>query len=83
MEYFTQQLINGLALGSICGLIAIGYTLVYGSTGKPRCYLGGATLIIPREHSYLVNISPEFMTVGNSNLNTALCGRLARRTEMW
>ena len=33
MEYFTQQLINGLALGSIYGLIAIGYTMVYGIIG--------------------------------------------------
>lgn len=27
---FTQQLINGLTLGSLYGLIAIGYTMVYG-----------------------------------------------------
>jgi branched-chain amino acid transport system permease protein len=33
MEYFLQQLINGLALGSIFGLIAIGYTMVYGIIG--------------------------------------------------
>jgi branched-chain amino acid transport system permease protein len=33
MEYFVQQLINGLALGSIFGLIAIGYTMVYGIIG--------------------------------------------------
>ena len=33
MAYFTQQLINGLALGSIYGLIAIGYTMVYGIIG--------------------------------------------------
>jgi len=33
MEYFLQQLINGLALGSIYGLIAIGYTMVYGIIG--------------------------------------------------
>jgi len=26
MEYFAQQLINGLTLGAIYGLIAIGYT---------------------------------------------------------
>ena len=29
MEYFVQQLINGITLGSIYGLIAIGYTMVY------------------------------------------------------
>ena len=33
MEYFVQQLVNGLTLGSIYGLIAIGYTMVYGIIG--------------------------------------------------
>ncbi|WP_249696110.1 branched-chain amino acid ABC transporter permease LivH [Stappia sp. WLB 29] len=33
MDYFIQQLINGVTLGSIYGLIAIGYTMVYGIIG--------------------------------------------------
>jgi branched-chain amino acid transport system permease protein len=33
MEYFLQQLIIGVTLGSIYGLIAIGYTMVYGIIG--------------------------------------------------
>ncbi|TAK47926.1 MAG: branched-chain amino acid ABC transporter permease LivH [Xanthobacteraceae bacterium] len=33
MEYFLQQFINGIALGSIYGLIALGYTMVYGIIG--------------------------------------------------
>ncbi len=33
MHYFLQQLINGITLGSIYGLIAIGYTMVYGIIG--------------------------------------------------
>ncbi|OHC82298.1 MAG: branched-chain amino acid ABC transporter permease LivH [Rhodospirillales bacterium RIFCSPLOWO2_12_FULL_67_15] len=33
MEYFTQQLINGVTLGAIYALIAIGYTMVYGIIG--------------------------------------------------
>jgi len=33
MAYFVQQLINGLTLGAIYGLIAIGYTMVYGIIG--------------------------------------------------
>jgi branched-chain amino acid transport system permease protein len=33
MEYFIEQLINGLTLGSLYGLIAIGYTMVYGIIG--------------------------------------------------
>ena len=36
MEYFVQQLINGLTLGSIYGLIAIGYTMVYGIIGHDQ-----------------------------------------------
>ncbi|AIQ72786.1 MULTISPECIES: branched-chain amino acid ABC transporter permease [Paenibacillus] len=30
MEYFIQQLINGISVGSIYALIALGYTMVYG-----------------------------------------------------
>src|ERR1700742_964345 len=33
MAYFSQQLINAVTLGAIYGLIAIGYTMVYGIIG--------------------------------------------------
>lgn len=33
MEVFLQQLINGVTLGSIYGLIALGYTMVFGIIG--------------------------------------------------
>ena len=33
MDNFLQQLINGVTLGSIYGLIAIGYTMVFGIIG--------------------------------------------------
>ncbi|MCS6854461.1 MAG: branched-chain amino acid ABC transporter permease LivH [Elioraea sp.] len=33
MDYALQQLVNGLTLGMIYGLIAIGYTMVYGIIG--------------------------------------------------
>jgi branched-chain amino acid transport system permease protein len=33
MEYLLQQLINGVTLGAIYGLIALGYTMVYGVLG--------------------------------------------------
>jgi branched-chain amino acid transport system permease protein len=33
MDYFLQQLVNGISLGAIYGLIAIGYTMVYGIVG--------------------------------------------------
>ena len=37
MTQFLQQLINGLSLGSIYALIALGYTMVYGII-KPVSY---------------------------------------------
>jgi branched-chain amino acid transport system permease protein len=33
MEYFLQQTINGVTLGAVYGLVAIGYTMVYGIIG--------------------------------------------------
>ena len=33
MDIFLQQIINGLVLGSIYALIALGYTMVYGILG--------------------------------------------------
>ena len=46
MEYFLQQLINGVTLGSIYGLIAIGYTMVYGIIGMTIAVL--ATVFGPQ-----------------------------------
>ncbi|MCX8500493.1 MAG: branched-chain amino acid ABC transporter permease LivH, partial [Alphaproteobacteria bacterium] len=33
LSYLAQQAINGVTLGAIYGLIAIGYTMVYGIIG--------------------------------------------------
>ena len=33
METFLQQIINGLTLGSVYALVALGYTMVYGIIG--------------------------------------------------
>src|SRR5215213_8099136 len=51
MSYFLQQLVNGLTLGSMYGLIAIGYSMVYGIIGMinfahGEIYMIGAFLTI-------------------------------------
>jgi branched-chain amino acid transport system permease protein len=51
MMYFSQQLINGLTLGAMYGLIAIGYSMVYGIIGMinfahGEIYMIGAFLSI-------------------------------------
>jgi branched-chain amino acid transport system permease protein len=45
MEIFVQQLINGLTLGSIYGLIAIGYTMVFGIIGMVNFAHGDVFMI--------------------------------------
>lgn len=45
MEPFLQQLINGLTLGSIYGLIAIGYTMVFGVIGMVNFAHGDVFMI--------------------------------------
>ena len=34
MQQFVQQLINGISLGSIYALVALGYTMIYGKIGR-------------------------------------------------
>ena len=45
MEIFAQQLINGLVLGSIYALVALGYTMVYGILGLINFAHGDITMI--------------------------------------
>jgi branched-chain amino acid transport system permease protein len=61
MEYFSQQLINGLTLGGIYGLIAIGYTMVYGIIGMinfahGEIYMIGAFCVVIT----LIILGPEY-----------------------
>jgi len=50
--YLAQQLINGLTLGSVLALIAVGYSLVYGVTGTIQFAFGEVFMI----GAYLVMI---------------------------
>jgi branched-chain amino acid transport system permease protein len=45
MDIFVQQLINGLVLGSIYALVALGYTMVYGILGLINFAHGDVTMI--------------------------------------
>ena len=45
MDIFAQQLINGLVLGSIYALVALGYTMVYGILGMINFAHGDITMI--------------------------------------
>jgi branched-chain amino acid transport system permease protein len=60
MEYFLQQLINGLTLGAIYGLIAIGYTMVYGIVGMINFAHGEIYMI----GAFIAVISFTLLTIG-------------------
>jgi len=60
MEYFLQQLINGLTLGAIYGLIAIGYTMVYGIVGMINFAHGEIYMI----GAFIAVISFTILTIG-------------------
>lgn len=45
MDIFLQQLINGLVLGSIYALVALGYTMVYGILGLINFAHGDITMV--------------------------------------
>jgi branched-chain amino acid transport system permease protein len=53
MVTFIQQLINGLTLGAVYGLIAIGYTMVYGIIGMIN-FAHGDIYMIGAFHSLIV-----------------------------
>ncbi|HNL91784.1 MAG TPA: branched-chain amino acid ABC transporter permease, partial [Pseudomonadales bacterium] len=45
MEIFAQQLANGIILGSVYALIALGYTMVYGILGLINFAHGEVTMM--------------------------------------
>jgi len=46
MQYLTQLLISGLAIGAIYGLIAMGFAVIYKSTGLVNFAQGEMTMIV-------------------------------------
>lgn len=55
MDVFLQQLLNGLTLGSIYGLVALGLTLVYGILHVPN-FAHGALYMVGAYAAYVVMV---------------------------
>lgn len=67
METFFQQMINGLSLGSIYALIALGYTMVYGiikliNFAHGDIYMVGAFIGYTMIHSFGMGFFPALLT---------------------
>ncbi len=63
LYYLLQQLINGLSLGAIYGLIAIGYTMVYGIIGMIN-FAHGEVYMIGAFIGFLAFFAMQAMGVG-------------------
>ena len=84
MEYFVQQLINGITLGSIYGLIAIGYTMVFGIIGMVNFAHGDVfmvssfvaliTLLIVTSWLGFAGLTATFRCAPRLRLGTFACG---------
>ncbi|MED5388132.1 MAG: branched-chain amino acid ABC transporter permease [Pseudomonadota bacterium] len=55
MDLFMQQVLNGLTLGSIYGLVALGLTLVYGILHVPN-FAHGALYMVGAYASYVIMV---------------------------
>ena len=51
METLIQQFINGLVIGSVYALIALGYTMVYGILGLINFAHGDVLMVVGRSFS--------------------------------
>lgn len=81
METFFQQMINGLSLGSIYALIALGYTMVYGiikliNFAHGDIYMVGAFIGYTMIHSFGMGFFPALLT---AMVLSALLGVLIER----
>src|SRR5262245_35953366 len=81
MQQFIQQLINGLSVGSIYALIAVGYTMVYGvlqliNFAHGDVFMVGAilTLVIAQKFGF---VSVDHVTVNPSILGFLLCATIS------
>lgn len=83
METFIQQTINGLSLGSIYALIALGYTMVYGiikliNFAHGEIYMVGAFIGYTMITSFGMDFIPALiMAMGFSSLLGVLIERIA------
>jgi len=66
MQYFIQQLINGLTLGTAYGLIAVGYTLVYSilrlvNFAHGEVYMAGCYAALFAVNALIAADAPDFL----------------------
>jgi len=83
MEVFLQQLINGVTLGSIYGLIAIGYTMVYGIIGMVNFAHGDVFMLSAFIALLILLLLTQMLGLGAAPAFIVAMGAAMALTALW
>jgi branched-chain amino acid transport system permease protein len=87
MDIFLQQLVNGLVLGSIYALVALGYTMVYGILGLINfahgdiCMIGALTALTVAQALAAMGLPPPLVFALAALAAVAVCSVLGVSIE--
>jgi branched-chain amino acid transport system permease protein len=87
MDIFLQQIVNGLVLGSIYALVALGYTMVYGILGLINfahgdiCMIGALTALTVAHALAAMGLPPPLVLGLAALAAVAVCGALGVSIE--
>jgi branched-chain amino acid transport system permease protein len=87
MDIFLQQIVNGLVLGSIYALVALGYTMVYGILGLINfahgdiCMIGALTALAVAQALAAMGLPPPLVLALSALAAVALCSALGVSIE--
>ena len=87
MDIFLQQIVNGLVLGSIYALVALGYTMVYGILGLINfahgdiCMIGALTALTVAQVLAALGLPPPLVLALSAAAAVAVCCALGVSIE--
>jgi branched-chain amino acid transport system permease protein len=87
MDIFLQQIVNGLVLGSIYALVALGYTMVYGILGLINfahgdiCMIGALTALTVAQALAAMGLPPPLVLALAAIAAIAVCSALGVSIE--
>lgn len=84
MQYFVDQVISGIAVGAIYGLVAMGFALIYKATGMVNFAQGEMTMLIAYIAWSIADVVPgnPWLVAGGALLAAALLGLMIERLVM-
>jgi branched-chain amino acid transport system permease protein len=84
MQYLLDQVVSGIAIGAIYGLVAIGFALIYKSTGLVNFAQGEMTMLVAYIAWSIASAAPgnAWLAVGGALVGAVLLGLVIERLIM-